>query len=320
MGLQSKNQRHYRKNVETLESRVLFSTTVSIPGTSDPWIEAGLTGKGAGTAPISIPIGSGSGQVVTFPSVTGTVSGNIHTKVVAGPNGFTVDQGKQNLLPVGGMSGFSQNSERGDFALIGVFTGNTVPKSGPPTTLLYDGPPSLATFSPQLDEVFYIGGGRVSASTTGTIQDFNVPSGATHLYLGFPDGPLNGKPGLYSDDGGSLKATVDITTAAPSNLPLPVSGSVLNDVNGAAGAGLSGWRVYVDANKEGQFDPSDISTLTNAEGAFTLDLAPGTYVIGVEIQNGYAIASPATYAYTVKVDAQAITGLKFILKKVDPVL
>ena len=163
----TKMQRKTRVTMESFEPRRLLSTTVQIPGTSDPWIEAGLTGADAGTAPISVAMGTGSGRVVTFPTVTGQVQGNTTSSVFAGPDGFTTSQGTQNLLSVGGISGFVQRSTAGDFALVGVFTGNTVPKSGAPIRLQYNGPTPNVHFSPLIDQVFFIGDGRAGTSSTG---------------------------------------------------------------------------------------------------------------------------------------------------------
>ena len=99
-----------------------------------------------------------------------------------------------------------------------------------------------------------------------------------------------------------------------------VSGSVVQDVAAAPGPGLSNWRVYIDAGNDGRFDPADPSTLTNSSGDFTMNLKPGTYTLAVEIQNGFAIASPSTFTFSVKVSSSPVTGLQFVLKPVTATL
>ena len=89
-------------------------------------------------------------------------------------------------------------------------------------------------------------------------------------------------------------------------------------MNGVAGPGLANWRVYVDAAKDNRFDPGDTNTLTNASGNYTLSLKPGTYTIGIEIQNGFSIAAPSTFTFTVTVKVSPITGLKFVMKLCPP--
>ncbi len=88
-------------------------------------------------------------------------------------------------------------------------------------------------------------------------------------------------------------------------------------MNGKAGPGLS---VYIDLNKDGQFDSGDPSEVSSSTGAFTFNLAPGTYTISVELKNGYAIALPTTYTYTVTVSSKTVTGLTFVVKQVKPTL
>src|SRR5207247_127298 len=73
---------------------------------------------------------------------------------------------------------------------------------------------NVSTFSPGLNQVFFIGDGQ----GTGGTQIFNMPTTAARLFLGFADGaPLFGSAGLvaianaYGDNTpGSLSATFDI--------------------------------------------------------------------------------------------------------------
>jgi hypothetical protein len=80
---------------------------------------------------------------------------------------------------------------------------------------------NFTTLSPELNQTFYVGDG-LTGTGSGTVQQFNVPVGATTLYLGFADGNTmginsnqynyHGNPGYYSDNSGSLQATFSIVT------------------------------------------------------------------------------------------------------------
>jgi len=77
-----------------------------------------------------------------------------------------------------------------------------------------------------LNQVFFIGDG-LTGDGTGTVQQFNVPVGATRLVLGFVDAPnYQGDAGGYSDDIGSFTATFAIVPE-PSVLALLLGGVAL---------------------------------------------------------------------------------------------
>jgi Ca2+-binding RTX toxin-like protein len=51
---------------------------------------------------------------------------------------------------------------------------------------------------------------------------------------------------------------------------------------------MSGWTVYLDQNKNGNLDSSEVSTLTNNSGSYTFaDLDPGTYTIAADSPRGW---------------------------------
>lgn len=104
-----------------------------------------------------------------------------------------------------------------------------------------------------------------------------------------------------------------------------INGTVYNDVNGDAQrgnqeAGLSGVTVFVDANRNGQLDPGEISTTTAANGAFTLPVASGTHSI-VVIPRGDQVATTGvsklvaagsgSVLFGLHAVNQAVTGVKF---------
>jgi hypothetical protein len=66
-----------------------------------------------------------------------------------------------------------------------------------------------------------------------------------------------------------------------------ISGRVFDDVNsdGQRNVGeklLADWIVFVDANRNGQRDPSELTTLTDGEGRYQFTLPTSTYWIAVE--------------------------------------
>jgi hypothetical protein len=108
----------------------------------------------------------------------------------------------------GGISGYA-----GDygFPLAGVFLSSSEPQFPPPATLVFSTNSVGGNFTslfPAIGQVFFIGDGKTDGNIT---QTFYAPSGATRLYLGFPDSPdFAGDPGNYFDNYGSLSIQVKI--------------------------------------------------------------------------------------------------------------
>ncbi len=304
--------------IEALELRQLLST-VQIPATSDLWKIASTSPTQDGTFPPVIYLLTGANRVLTFSNVTGTVMPSTKFSRSGGADGQNFFNNVVNITSIGGISGITDSDTNSAFALIGVFVTGNIPASNPPVAQNYAKIRGNPSFSPLLDQAFFIGDGKTGTGM-GAIQQFNVPNGATKLYLGFPDSynsathvSFQGPPTAYGDNGGSLTATLSIATPR-----FAVTGGVLSDVNGKAGAGLANWRIYVDANHDGQFDAGDAYVVTNAAGDFTLSLSAGTYTIGVELKNGYAIAAPKTFSYTTTLGSKAVSGLEFVVKQVTP--
>jgi hypothetical protein len=72
-----------------------------------------------------------------------------------------------------------------------------------------------------------------------------------------------------------------------------ISGNIYNDTNRDTSFstnedGLVGWTVYLDQNKNGNLDSSEVFTLTNNLGSYTFaDLDPGTYTIRADAPRGW---------------------------------
>lgn len=77
-----------------------------------------------------------------------------------------------------------------------------------------------------------------------------------------------------------------------------ISGSVFTDTNldrlrQSAERGLVGWRVFLDANNNTQFDPGETSALTNANGGFKFTSLPaGLHTVRLERRPGYRLTTP----------------------------
>jgi hypothetical protein len=117
--------------------------------------------------------------------------------------------------------------------LTGVFLAPGGPSGSAPTTLDYlsggNASTSATSYTPALDQVFFIGDG-LTGNGTGTTQDFYVPAGATELFLGISDAcGYNGAPSCYTDNTGAF--TIGYTAVAasvpPSATPEPSSLALL---------------------------------------------------------------------------------------------
>ncbi|MGK7941060.1 MAG: S8 family serine peptidase [Crocosphaera sp.] len=77
-----------------------------------------------------------------------------------------------------------------------------------------------------------------------------------------------------------------------------ISGSKWEDLNGNGiwdngENALAGWQIYVDSIRNGQLDPGEVSTFTDANGFYSfVNLGSGTYTIAEVIQTGYEQTYP----------------------------
>jgi hypothetical protein len=225
-----------------------FSDTLSVSALSD------IYAAGHSSVPSTLFPGNfapsdvfaaAANQVLTFSSVTGQVGCNF--SVTNGPDGTCFPGVNTTVTSYGGLSGISANSK--NMFLVGVFLDNTEPGGAGPAVLSYDfGTPgglntSDATFSPELNQVFFIGDG-LTGTSIGQFQNFLVPDTASRLYLGFADS-FDSVPSYYADDVGSLSATFSITGTAAT--PEPAS---LLFVSGGLLVGLSCFRRRIANRRE----------------------------------------------------------------------
>ena len=156
--------------------------------------------------------------------------------------------------------------------------------------------------------VTYTGSGTLDASVTVTFKYNGVTTttGIAEVYFGLmvakpgdvPDQGAGATKGASAWTGGSLQTTVSVGGSGGTSLQLnpsaiipgTISGTKFNDLNGdgvrqpsgadgIAGnaddeAGLSGWTVYLDQNKNGQLDQGEVSTTTLADGSYSISVIP----------------------------------------------
>ena len=147
------------------------------------------------------------------------------------PNAYTTDGSQPGLLPpsekdtatsfyldmqayngISGMLLFEPTpADRRVMFLTGVFTTAAGPDGTAPPRLDFSststsvpGGRSFTELSPLVDQLFYVGDG-LTGEGVGSLQTFNVPDEATHLYLGLIDGSrfIHG-PDFYGNNDGSF--------------------------------------------------------------------------------------------------------------------
>ena len=85
--------------------------------------------------------------------------------------------------------------------------------------------------------------------------------------------------------------------------PAEIHGSKWNDldadgIHDAGEPGLEGWTLYLDLDEDGQLDPTEPSTVTDANGEYAFTgLAFGTYRVGEVMQADWQQTYPASPAY-----------------------
>jgi len=199
------------------------ASTITIPASANIFAagESSTTGMdpgggGPGTLPPSLIFAAGSGLTITFSSVTGAAN----CCLIGAPSTPDGTGGFFSSTSINAFSGVSGIQAPGDMFLVGLFTDGTDYDGVAPATLNFSViGTNFPSLSPLLWQQFFIGDG-LTGNGSGSVQVFNVPTGATTLFLGFADANgLAGNPGFYGDNSGFLVAT--FTLNSPTQAPVP---------------------------------------------------------------------------------------------------
>ena len=192
------------------------TTTVTISGLSDPWLAgmpSGSTASYDDVAPRESPtqvtgISVVPGSYITLSNISGTVS---HGPGIGGDGaaGNTSQIFSHGADSPGGPTPAAENGISDILvpidALLGVFLTDKAPNTqAAPARLDYSTQAARdqAVYNNlQTQQTFYIGTGSTSS---GTVQQFRVPPGATRLYLGTMDGHE------WMNNSGSFTATITV--------------------------------------------------------------------------------------------------------------
>ena len=186
-------------------------------------------GGGGGIAAPSFTFAAGPSQIVNFSSVTGSVSCCSGGATFNGPDGGTFATGTTDITSFGGIAGILHDNKT--MFLVGVFTSDVEPAGAGPARQHFSSAGGGGTTADsffdifvELNQPFFVGDG-LTGTGSGSTQNFHVPAGATHLYLGFADafnfGDPTSAPGFYGDNVGELSATFALRRV--SGIPEPAS-------------------------------------------------------------------------------------------------
>jgi hypothetical protein len=158
----------------------------------------GPGGGGGGTQPPGWRLPAGEGRVVTFPSISGSVTPLSGSSPYNGPegdhdaNGF----GPSDFESLRGISGIVDSKNK--MFLVGVFVGDGEPPLPAPPRLDFTDREHFDRLAPVLGQTFFIG--------DGSGRRYEVPNNATRLYVGFADAyPFSRQAGYYGNNGGRLE-------------------------------------------------------------------------------------------------------------------
>ena len=196
---------------------------ITVPGTADPWLAGmpnGSTASSGDVAPGQSPI-EVLGLVFSPGDLLWFAATGLTDHCTGGACGLAPAEGDA-VEPSSGHSTGAENGIGNLMApidsLIGLFLGPDQPDltPAPGATLDFSTAASrdFATLAPLLKQPFFIGNGLMNDLVT--VQTFQVPAGATRLFLGTKDGM-----GWYNNVG-SLEVSVDVAAA-----PIPEPGSML---------------------------------------------------------------------------------------------
>ena len=136
------------------------------------------------------------------------------------------------------------------------------------------------------------------------VRLYKVPSGFR------TSSPATGSGGIALGSGVNLTDQSILLTQKSQ-----ISGTVFLDKNknkkkDAGESGLSGWSVFIDADKDGVLDKNETRVLTDASGNFSLNLSAGTFALGVVAKKGYKITTPSKGLCAIRVKSGNVANGK----------
>ncbi|MFB6182283.1 MAG: hypothetical protein ABEJ24_05310 [Candidatus Magasanikbacteria bacterium] len=174
--------------------------SIKVPAKANIWLagrdKVPEMPKGGGEIPPHIDVGNS--EYITISSISGTVNfGNGKTKDPDGTSwsNYTAPNYK-------GIAGFKADM---NLPLVGVFISDKTPQKPAPSRLNFVDNINFKSLSPKKKQIFFVGDGKTE---DGTVQKFNVPEGATRMYLGVADF-WKGEVGYYGSNTGAYTVNLN---------------------------------------------------------------------------------------------------------------
>jgi hypothetical protein len=201
-----------------LVAPLLAQVSLPVSANMDIYRAGGYNDGSDGIAPVVYSFTARPFQTLTFSSVAGewTCNSSVPEYGADGTATGCFNSAGQYVDDAGGpISGYGSVDFTG--AMVGVFLEDALPSTAPSPLLFYVSDNShggvqtdFKALNPKIGQVFFIGDG-LTGTGSGSIQVFEVPPTATHLYLGYVDSCNDDTaPSCYSDNVGSLTAVFQI--------------------------------------------------------------------------------------------------------------
>ena len=202
---------------------------ITVPGFADPFAAGGASVSGEAAA-VKVNNTLIPGGVLNF-SATGATdySGGAPSGTPDGDLGYIYPMNADYGTGIAGALQVPVN------ALVGVFVGPGTPGGTPPAQLDYTSGLDHPSYTPGLDQIFFIGDG-LTGTGFGATQDFYVPMDATRLYLGTVDGS-----GWYNNTG-AIEVSVSGSGLGAPIAPVPEPAAWTMMLLGVAAVGAAARR------------------------------------------------------------------------------
>ncbi len=191
-------------------------------------------------------------------------------------------------------------------------------------------PPVAQTAVAGVSKSFSLGSFTESDATGPFGIDVNWGDGSKDsLFTTSAVGSISAKPHTYAKagvdtvtvivtDAQSHKSNTATFRVTVSEATASIAGNVFKDLNAngvlnPGETGLGGARVYLDGNKNGKFDATELMAITDASGNYTFsNLVAGTYRVSEVVPSGYKLIAPLSgYMDETLATGKAIVGVNF---------